>query len=94
MRLGGEVHDHVRTGDGRRDELGVADIAVDERVAPVLDDVGERRRVARVGQRIEVDDLHVVGLLEHVADEVRPDEAGAAGDDEPHRRPSVISMSA
>ena len=64
--------------DELRHELGVADVAVDEREALVAHHVGEVLEVPRIRQRVERDDL-VVGVRQQVADEVGRDEAGAAG---------------
>ena len=61
-------------------EPGVADVAVDEREPLVAHHVGEVLDVAGVRERVERDDL-VVGVRQQVADEVRGDEAGAAGDE-------------
>ena len=61
-------------------ELGVADVAVHERQPLVRHHVGEVLDVARVRERVERDDV-VRRLRQQVADEVRRDEAGAAGDE-------------
>ena len=79
MRLGRGVHDHVDLRDHFGDEVGVADVAVDERQPLVADHVGEVLEVPRVGERVERDDL-VIGVRQQVPDEVRRDEPGAAGD--------------
>ena len=71
------------------DERGVADVAVDEREPLVAHHVGEVLEVAGVGERVERDHL-VPGLRQEVADHVRRDEAGAAGDENAlHGRPIV-----
>ena len=57
----------------------VGDVALVELVV----DAGEVRAVAGVGQLVEDDDL--VPRLREAADEVRADEAGAAGDEDAHR---------
>ena len=79
MRLGGEVHDRLtsgaRLGDGRR----VGDVADDELVL----DACEVRPISRVRQLVEHDDLVTLGC--EPPDEVRPDEAGTAGDEHAHR---------
>ena len=80
VRLGGCVHDHVHFRDDLADEIGVADVAVHERVPLVRRDRGEVVHAARVGERVEGDDL-VRGRLQDVADEVRRDESRAAGDE-------------
>ncbi len=63
------------------DELRVADVAVDEGEPLVPDDVREVVEVARVRERVERHDL-VRRRLQQVADEVRRDEAGPAGDED------------
>ena len=62
------------------DERGVADVAVDEREPLVAHHVGEVLEVPGVGERVERDHL-VPGVRQQVADHVRRDEAGAAGDE-------------
>ena len=62
---------------------------VHEGVAGVVLDVAQVLEVAGVGELVEVDDLDVVVLGEHVAHEVGADEAGAAGDHESHADPSL-----
>ena len=87
MRLGGEVHDGVVSGDEAADELGVDHVAVDE-----LDALGgepvERRLVAGVRELVEHGD-GVVGVGDDVADVVRADEPGAAGDELAHHSTSI-----
>ena len=64
------------------DDVQVGDVRLDERNA--LLGAVEVRPVSRVGQEVERDD-RVVGMpLEPVVDEVRADEAGRAGDEDPH----------
>ena len=82
MRLGREVDDDVDAllREHALDELEVADVALDEpHVEPV-----EVAPVAGVGEQVERDDVVVGMALEPAADEVRADEAGRAGDEEPH----------
>src|SRR5205823_14598403 len=64
--------------------LRVADVAVDERVARIPLDVLQVRRVARVGELVEVDDGVVGVRREHMSDEVGADEAAPAGDEQLH----------
>jgi hypothetical protein len=80
VRLGRGVDDHVHLGHHLGDELGVADVAVHEREPLVGDHVGEVLQVARVGERVQRDDL-VARVGEQVPDEVGRDEPGAAGDE-------------
>jgi hypothetical protein len=56
MGLGREMGDHVgaELGEGGGDRLRVADVGVDEAVAGVVGDLGERAGAAGIGQRIIV----------------------------------------
>src|SRR5439155_676556 len=69
---------------GVEDQLGVADVAVDEGVARIALDVLQVRRVARVGELVEVDDGVVGARREDVSNEVRADEAAPARDEQLH----------
>ena len=80
VRLGRRVDDHVDLADELLDQLRIADVPVHEREPLVAHHVREILEVARVGERVERDDL-VVGVRQQVADEVRGDEAGSAGDE-------------
>src|SRR5215470_13922728 len=84
VRLGREVHDRVGAAEDVTDERRIADVALHERVAPVARDVREIGRISRVRELVEIDDAVVRVLAQDVADEVAPDEARAAGDDELH----------
>ena len=89
VRLGRRVDDHVDAVDELRDECRIANVAVDERQPLVAHHVGEVLEVARVGQRVERDHL-VPRVGEQVADHVRGDEAGTAGDEDAfHGTPMV-----
>ena len=61
-----------------RTSLGVADVSVHERQPLVRHHVGEVLDVSRVRERVERDDL-VRRLRQQMTNEVRRDEAGAAG---------------
>ena len=83
MRLGREVDDEVRVAPTRPStSAGIGDVAVDEgdRVA----DRVQAGRVGRVGERVEHGDLRIGPVGQRVVDEVRADEAGAAGDENAH----------
>ena len=91
VRLGRGVDDHVHLGDDVGDQLGVADVAVDERRAARdrarrRGSRGCRRRSARRARRPHG------RVREQVADEVRRDEAGAAGDEDALRQSSSSSI--
>ena len=90
MRLGGEVDDDVDAlvAERRLGQLAIADVALHEH-DPVLDG-REVRPVARVREQVVDDDVVVRVALEPVVDEVRADEPGAAGDEEPHARKAIL----
>jgi hypothetical protein len=80
VRLGRGVDDHVHLGHDLAHEVGIANVAVDERMALVT---AHRREVVHapcVGESVEGDDL-VRSRLQDVAHEVRRDEPRAAGDE-------------
>ncbi len=79
MRLGGEVHDGVDAVERLHDRGGVADVALHEGIPRIALDVAEVLEIARVRERVEIHDRHVLVRLEHVPDERRTDETGAAG---------------
>ena len=82
--LGREVHDGVTSEPRRRRS------AARRRCRPATSDTRSRpstfAAVARVRQQVVDDDLPVGPLAVDVAHEVRADEAGAAGDQQPHAR--------
>ena len=82
VRLGREVDDRVDLVRLQRlsHRLCVADVALHEGVARIVVDVQQVVQVAGVGQLVVDQDAIVGVLVQHVADEVRPDEPGAAGD--------------
>src|SRR5581483_11826206 len=75
--LGGEVDDRLAAPGGSSHRVGIGDVADDERRVHALE-VG---RVAGVRELVEHDDL--VPRRDETAHEVRADEAGAAGDEDP-----------
>jgi hypothetical protein len=97
--LRGEVHDRVALAGERPDQLldqrGVGDVA-DDQAHPVLGETGEGGGGAGVGEAVQHRHARV-GAGEDVVDEVRADEAGAAGDQQVggHQRvpPGVVSRS-
>src|SRR5581483_3284558 len=77
VRLRGEVDDRVAAACRRGDVVRRRDVAVVE-----LDVVGEVRAVAAVRQLVEDDD--VLARAKQPSHEVRADEPGAAGHEDPH----------
>ena len=71
-----------------RHELAVADVAMHEAIAVLVDLAAEVLRVACVGEGVEIEHLPGErGLGEHVANERRPDEAAATSDQQMGERP-------
>src|SRR5260370_21847677 len=63
----------------------IRDVAVDESVVLLAFVLSEILADAGVGQLVEVDDLRVLPIfVEQKSDEIRSDEAGAAGDEVAH----------
>jgi hypothetical protein len=88
VRFGGEVDDHLRPVglQGFVHHLLVTDVAADEDVAPVALEIGQVAGVPGVGQLVEVHDTDGRVGEEDVANEVRPNEAHAARDQERSRQ--------
>src|SRR5439155_20100376 len=94
VRLGGKVDDGLRPGrtavprQQGPHQCEIPDVAAHESVPAVpvppeaLLDVLEALHIARVGEQVEVHHVDVVLVLQHPADEVGSDEAGAAGDEQ------------
>ena len=83
MALGGEVDDlgHAVLVDGLGHRVGIADVAADEDDL-VAQQIGQVGQVAGVGELVEGDQLHRFAAAGEHPHEVRPDEAGRAGDEE------------
>ena len=75
------VHDRVVPGDDAVEKLAVADVAHHE-LGSVLGQPRDVLRVAGGGELGEHGHVHAGVRAHHVMDEVRPDEAAAAGDDD------------
>jgi hypothetical protein len=78
------MHDGIRPliGENGIHQRLVADVAVDEAVARVACHGLQVFEVARVGQLIEIDDADGRIFSQRKADEGRPDETGASGNEE------------
>ena len=94
VRLGGEVDDGVAALDRAPDGVAVGDVALDQ-----LEAIGRQAlevlAPARVGELVEHPDRVLREALEAIVDEARADEAGAAGDEQPHcrdRRPRSLGV--
>ena len=78
VAFGREMHDPVgpELGDRLLHRSAVADVGMQEAVVRLALDRSQRRQVAGISERIDVEDL--IALVEHeVADERRTDESGA-----------------
>ena len=97
VRFGGEVDDRVGLGDERPDDGRIGDVAANEAQAlghlRVVADRREVRLVAGVGQLVEDGDPRPVAARQDVADVARPDEPGAAGDQQALERPRLAHVS-
>ncbi len=88
--LGGEVHDHVHAAAVhafvcRSDSLRLGDVALHEAVVRLSFVFGQVLADPGVRELVEVHDLRILAVLaEDEADEIRSDEAGAAGDEITH----------
>lgn len=83
VRLRREIYDVIRIvlRNEPRDQFFVADIAVDEHMPLIALDVLQILKVARIRERVKIDDPDVRILLKHVVNESRSDEAGTAGNE-------------
>ena len=82
MALGGKVDHRARLvlGQQARDQGRVADVALNEVVAGIGLEAGQRLGIARVGQLVQIEN-RLVTLREPVEDEIGADEARAASDE-------------
>ena len=74
-----EIHDRIRTmlGEHLRDESAIADIALHEHMVGIAVQHRQGVEIARIGQRIEIDDAHAArNGVEH---KITADETGTAG---------------
>ena len=88
VALGSEVDDGVDAmlAQQRVDERAIGDVALDEAVPPARVEAGEVLERAGVGERVEVDHARRRIRSEEVVNEARPDEPGAAGDEDARGR--------
>ena len=85
MALGREVHHGARAVFGQQavHQRPVANVALHEHMPGITLQCGQVLEVARVRERVEVDD-GFVRLAQPVEHEVAANEAGAAGDQDRH----------
>ena len=86
MAFGGEVHHGVRLVIDERcfHRSCVTDIDLEMAVALVVCNLGNAALGCGVGHLVDIDDL-VVGVVDQVTNNRRPDEAAAAGDENAHQ---------
>jgi hypothetical protein len=89
VRLSGEVEDRVDLTREPVDEVMVADVAVDEAVASRPFEFADVGRIAGVGELVENRELDVRACTPEPANEVRPNEPGATGHQQPAQTPVV-----
>src|ERR1700733_12494572 len=84
MRLGRKVHERVDAMplEQPADGILVADIPAHELEARVPFEAGETFDVARVGKRVQHDDLALGRAAQPIAHEVRADESRSPGDED------------
>src|SRR5690606_34312033 len=87
-----EVHDGVNAGQQTVEQVGIADVAVHERVPRRPGNRLEVGEVSGVGEGVEYDDFCAlqtgVGVFDHATDEVGPDEPGPSGNKKFH--PAIL----
>ncbi len=94
MRFGGEI-DHRKKlvlAHERLELAAVRDIGLAELVAfaVLLGDAGQVGGIAGVSERVQIGDVSLRVMLEHVPNEIAADETAAAGDEESHKKGSAI----
>ncbi|CAB4803633.1 unannotated protein [freshwater metagenome] len=85
MGFGCEVHHRVVTSHRCHHVVLVTDIALDEMTPTIVDEIADVLEVARIRERVVHRD-RVVGGGQHVADVVRTNEPGSAGNELLHVR--------
>ncbi|MNH24669.1 hypothetical protein D3C79_846180 [compost metagenome] len=85
MRLCGQVHDRVgfEAFKHATDGCLICNIGLDEFVAGIGRDAGQRLQVTGIGQLVQVE-YFVLGIVDQVTHQRRTDEAGPAGDENSH----------
>ena len=81
MALGGEIHHHVGPllFKDLPDRRPVADVCPDKAEIGMLESLGQRGKIAGVGQLIYTDNAVRRVFFQHIIDKIRADKAGAAG---------------
>ncbi len=81
MGLGGQVHDRVglEACQHRTDGGLIDDVGLDEFVAGIGRDAGQRLEVTGIGQFVEVEHF-MFGVADQVPNQGGTDKAGASGD--------------
>ena len=86
MALRRKVHDNIRLLFLKqiKDKLPVCDVAPDKLIIRLSLQRRHRLQVARVGQKIQIDELILRIFIHHIVHEVAADKSGAAGYDKFH----------
>ncbi|MNJ58276.1 hypothetical protein D3C77_539040 [compost metagenome] len=85
MRLGCQVHDGMRLEalEYSADSCLIGNVGLDELVAGIGRDAGQRFQVTGIGQLVQVEHF-VLGIVDQVTHQRRTDESGSAGDENSH----------
>ncbi|MPM36573.1 hypothetical protein SDC9_83172 [bioreactor metagenome] len=95
MRFRGKV-DHMRNIVVRKDRVHlrpVANIRAHKAIVLILRNIAEALKIARIRQRVRVDEQVFRRVLSHPANEVAADEPRPSGHENPHYFPSLASAS-
>ena len=79
-----EIHDRIDAGGGVRYPIAVGDVTFDKPEARARNEIGHVAEIAAVSEQIVDYDVPLASRLEHVSNEVRPDEPAASRDEQPH----------
>ncbi len=81
MGFSGKIHDGVQAlGHHFSHARGIGNVAADKPVTRIFSEIGQVFQITGIGQLVEVDDLHIFALQQHVPDEVGTYESRAPGD--------------
>ena len=84
VRLGREMKDDIDPGHNLLYDLGLTDVTPHETISLVGRHICEALQISGVRQSVEDDDFDIRLCGEKVPHEIRPNEAGATGDQAPH----------
>ena len=84
MGLGGQMHDPIRMKicEGGTHGVGITDVRLEQAMGRMAIEIGERARVAGIGELVDVENLVASG--DKQSDEIGADETGTACDENAH----------